>query len=497
LSILEQQSLFEVVMGIGNGTDTHEMLQSSLSIMIRRLGCHLGAVVRADNETMEIVHSIPNHVKNSPEIILLCKSAFGESKNRVRPLIQTTPEHTLMVFTMPDYGILVLGKVGLPFSKRVMGTLVRIAEKLAIACVACEQTQIIQKEQQHFQMLESRYRFLFSNSPLPVWVIDAKSLRFLNVNDLAIQHYGYTREEFSQMTLHDIRPLEDIPEMLRLIASMTHGRVEGELRHLKKDGTLMSVEINSTSINYDGIPARISIVQDVTERKRINNELEQTTRQLRELVSNYEALQVAERKLIAREVHDELGQTLSTLRFNISMLNSKFGTDNPDLSTLLKNMKELIDHAIFGVRNVSENLHPAVLNLGVFLSIKWLCENFTSNFEIPCIFNSPEPSIKLAENRAIVLFRIVQESLNNIMKHAGAQTVQVSLSASNDQMSIEVRDDGKGFEIDAPKSQKTFGLFGMRERVRAVGGSLTITSERGTGTRVWASIPIQDVESQK
>ena len=111
-----------------------------------------------------------------------------------------------------------------------------------------------------------RYQLLFNNSPLPIWVIDANTLQFLAVNDRAIEHYGYTHDEFSKMTLRDIRPIEELPELERVISSMNNGKISGELRHRKKDGTLINVSINSISINYGGIPSRIGIVRDITER---------------------------------------------------------------------------------------------------------------------------------------------------------------------------------------------------------------------------------------
>jgi PAS domain S-box-containing protein len=273
LSDLEQQSLFEIVMAVGNGTDFRVMLQNSLSVMIRKLGCNLGAVVHHTDLTMEIVHSIPYHIKTSPDIIAICQRSIAESTSSAKPLLVETDGHTLMAFTMPGYGVLVLGKIGAAFSKRVMGTLVRIADKLATACIACEQAQIIKEEQQHFQLLEARSRFLFNNSPMPIWVIEVDSLRFLNVNDRAIELYGFTREEFSQMSLRDIRPKEDIPEMERLISHSTDGKITGESRHKKKDGTIINVAVNSVPIMYDNVSARIGLVRDITERKIAENEL--------------------------------------------------------------------------------------------------------------------------------------------------------------------------------------------------------------------------------
>ena len=143
MSDQEQQSLFEIVMAIGNGTDFHAMLQNSLSVMIRKLGCNLGVVVRRTDEAIEIVHSIPYHIKSSSEIMSICQRSVEKPAGLIQPLILENSGQIFMVFTMPGYGMMILGKVGPPFSRRVMGTLVRIAEKLSNACIACAQAQVI------------------------------------------------------------------------------------------------------------------------------------------------------------------------------------------------------------------------------------------------------------------------------------------------------------------------------------------------------------------
>jgi diguanylate cyclase (GGDEF)-like protein/PAS domain S-box-containing protein len=127
------------------------------------------------------------------------------------------------------------------------------------------QFEVTEREEELRASVE-RYQLLFNNSPLPTWVIDANNLRFLAVNDRAVEHYGYTHEEFSQMSLRDIRLIEEVPELERVIASLNDGKLSGELRHKKKDGTLINVAINSIAINYGGISARIGIVRDISQR---------------------------------------------------------------------------------------------------------------------------------------------------------------------------------------------------------------------------------------
>jgi signal transduction histidine kinase len=262
--------------------------------------------------------------------------------------------------------------------------------------------------------------------------------------------------------------------------------------HRRKDGVLLDVEISASNIMLDGRYCIFASSRDVTERKRLERELLQTTIQLRDLVAKFESSQEAERKSIAREVHDELGQILSTLRLDISMIRSRFGKHNTELMVMAENMTGLVDRAIHGVRDVSENLRPAVLSMGIFAAIEWLCGNFSTHTGIPCVLGSPDPCVDLEEARAVVIFRIVQESLTNVMRHAHARNVNIVLSLRDENLCVEVKDDGRGFDMNNEKQLASYGLLGMRERARAWGGHLGIASTPDNGTVVSLNIPIND-----
>jgi PAS domain S-box-containing protein len=269
------------------------------------------------------------------------------------------------------------------------------------------------------------------------------------------------------------------------------GMWEGEIWDRRKNGEVYPAHTTITAVkDNNGIVTNyIGTFSDITERKRIEQELLQTTKQMRELVANYEASQEAERKSIAREVHDELGQVLSTLRLDISMIRTRFGKKNPELMALIQNTTGLVDRAIYGVRNVSENLRPAVLGMGVVTAIEWLCDNFTAHTGIPCVLDAPEQGVELEEARAVVIFRIVQESLTNVMRHADAHNVDIVISLCGGNLCVAVRDDGRGFNMSDSKQQASFGLLGMRERARAWGGHLDIASAPGKGTVISVHIP--------
>jgi PAS domain S-box-containing protein len=336
---------------------------------------------------------------------------------------------------------------------------------------------------------ESKYQSLMKTSIDGIHIMDIDG-NLLEANDAFCSMLGYSQEEISHLNVTDWVGNITKDEMRSAFKSNLGKNRVIEVTHCRKNGTLLDVEVSISYVTIGDHNYVVASSRDITERKKLNSELLQTTKHLRELVANYESAQEAERKSIAREVHDELGQILSTLRLNISMIRTRFGKHHTELLTLTQNVVELVDRAIHGVRNVSENLRPAVLGIGIFVSIKWLCDNFTDHSGISCILDSPDPCVELDEARAVVIFRIVQESLTNVMRHAHANSVKISISTSNDNLCVEVKDDGKGFDMSTSKPQTTYGLFGMRERALACGGNLDISSTPGKGTIISVRIPI-------
>lgn len=336
---------------------------------------------------------------------------------------------------------------------------------------------------------EARYQNLMKNSLDGIHILDMDG-NLLEANDAFCRMLGYTQEEVMHLNITDW--IKEFPtEESRLAFKKDFGNPKViEAVHRCKNGALLDVEISVSKTKLNDRYYIIASSRDITERKRLALELLQTTEQLRELVANYEASQEADRKSIAREVHDELGQILSTLRLNISMVRTRFGKHHSELMMLMQNMTELVDRAIHGVRNVSENLRPAVLGIGIHASIKWLCDNFAEHSGIPCILDSPDPCVELGEARAVVIFRIVQESLTNVMRHAQARSVRILITKCDRDLHVEVKDDGIGFDMNELKQRTTYGLFGMGERARAYGGHLDIASTPGGGTVISVRIPI-------
>lgn len=240
-------------------------------------------------------------------------------------------------------------------------------------------------------------------------------------------------------------------------------------------------------------PGMRGTLQDITERKRTELALIESRRQLRELSSHQKTLIEEERKRIAREVHDELGQRLTALKMEISLLRLGFG-NNPELFHIAEEMRTLADSTIDVVRQIASNLRPAALDLGLVAAIEWLAEDLQLRSEIRCELEIGSEEILMDELPATVAFRVVQESLTNVARHSGASAVRIALSEAGGQLHLCIHDNGKGFDPAAAAPREGFGLLGMRERVLALNGSLRVDSAPGHGTTVSIDIPLPATE---
>ncbi|AMO95998.1 histidine kinase-, DNA gyrase B-, and HSP90-like ATPase family protein [Collimonas fungivorans] len=213
--------------------------------------------------------------------------------------------------------------------------------------------------------------------------------------------------------------------------------------------------------------------------------------QAQERAYELEASREEERKHLTREIHDELGQHLSALRMGVSVVGLEFGGKNPSLQGKIERMVTLVDATIKVVRNVVSSLRPSALDMGIVSALEWLTEEFTANTGIPCRLDVREENIVLDDKRTTTIFRIAQESLTNISRHAQASRTEISLERKEKHYLLEVRDNGRGFDASIQK-KKSFGLVGIRERAHMLGGEVSIFSEPGAGATIRVSIPIAD-----
>jgi len=261
-------------------------------------------------------------------------------------------------------------------------------------------------------------------------------------------------------------------------------------RILTRDGQQRWAEIKSIArrleddrVVWDGI------VWDITESKRIELELASSREQLRELSAHLESVREEEKARIAREVHDELGQMLTVLKLETSMCELAYADLDPGLRDRLNSMKRLIAQLFQLVRDVATALRPPILDAGIASAIEWQARRFEARTQIPCLVEVPDNLPTLSDAKAIGLFRILQEALTNVMRHAQAHTVELSLTLDEGMLCMTIADDGCGF-VPEQGRPTSFGLVGMRERVLMLGGSLQLDSESGEGTTLRVYIPL-------
>jgi signal transduction histidine kinase len=269
-----------------------------------------------------------------------------------------------------------------------------------------------------------------------------------------------------------------------------------ELTCLRNDGTSFPGSATFSRLEtLHGLLHTVVLV-NVTDKKQTLKRLSETQDSLRELAAMNESALEDERKSIAREVHDELGQVMTALRMRLSLMPMQFGKEIPGLSESVDSMKVLVDRAIKGVRNVATVLRPEALNLGLIPAIEWLRDEFQRNNAVRCVLEYRGLTDAIDEMRAMLIYRIVQESLTNISRYAKATEVKIMVNFSPPDIDVSITDDGCGFDPGEVMIRKTFGLLGMRERALTLGGDLMILSRPGRGTTIAVKVPLKRTEPE-
>lgn len=343
--------------------------------------------------------------------------------------------------------------------------------------------------------LEGMFRDVIEFAP-DAFILSDRDGRIVQANARAQELFGYSRAELlglatEALLVPDVRGQHQ--ERRAAVLGQARGSSFGsQTRCLRKDGSEFAGEVSVGTLQTNRGELLIAVVRDVTERQQQEEMLRASRQRLRDMAAQSEAMREYERKSIAREVHDELGQVLTALRMDLTFLDMRYGAQQPELQAKFHDMRGLVDRAIQGVRNVATNLRPAALDMGLIPAIEWLCGEFRRNTGIACDLDAGGGGIDLPEDRAIGLFRIVQESLTNVTRYAQARHVGVSLQRApdDDALRLQVQDDGRGFDPAQAATGKSFGLLGMQERAVALGGTLDVQSAPGQGTCIRATIPL-------
>ena len=264
------------------------------------------------------------------------------------------------------------------------------------------------------------------------------------------------------------------------------------LQGLRRDGEEFPLDASISQHIENGRKLFTVILRDVTERVRAEHALLESKQELRELASAAHTVREQEKSRIARELHDELAQSLTSVKMDLSAAREDLPTSQQQLSAKLEGMQNMIDDMVTATRRIAADLRPLMLDdLGLVPAAEWLAQNFTARTGIHCNFSVDPPELQLSDPYATAIFRILQESLTNIARHAHASLVEITLDGNGGEIILRVRDNGCGFDPTAPRKPASFGLVGLRERVTLLGGGISIDSAPGRGSVIEIQIPLQ------
>lgn len=343
---------------------------------------------------------------------------------------------------------------------------------------------------------EQEFRTLAENSPGMIVRYDREHRR-VYLNPAYERYTGIPLAEAWGRTPHDIwKPLMSREEYMTRLDRVMETGVPNQihLEWLTSDGSLTSHLMHAVA-EYDaqGVARGALVIgHDISELKTVQRRLEQSRAELRALAAKREAAREEERKRIAREIHDELGQLLNVLRLNVTTLDYRFGEKNPGMREQALRMVSTVDRAITVVRSLVTHLRPPVLNAGLWPALEWAMQEFAGSTGIACALECDAEEIHLDESKAVVVFRIVQESLTNVLRHADADRVDISLSQRDGICEVEVRDNGKGFDPANVRRRDSYGIAGMQERALMLDGVLDIASSPGRGTVLRLRVPVAE-----
>ena len=333
---------------------------------------------------------------------------------------------------------------------------------------------------------------LFAIESDAILMMDGATGRFLDANPAATRLYGYSHEEFLKL-----KPTDISAEPKKTGHAIAAREVSVPLRwHRKKDGTVFPVEISGNYFTSRGRGIHVAAIRDITERKQVEQRLLTSREQLRTLAARLRSVREEERARIAREIHDEMGHAFTDLKLDLAWLDRRLDEKKQSgqsgvrrrIATMMKRVESDLNTA----RRISTELRPAVLDTSGFVAaMEWGAKQFEERSGIECELDLPVEGMALDAGRSTAMFRIFQEILANIVRHAGATRVRTRLRAEAGQVVMEVSDNGRGITHREMADASAVGLLGMRERAREFGGEVVIHGKPGEGTTVRVAIPLK------
>ena len=352
----------------------------------------------------------------------------------------------------------------------------------------------------NLQLEHQRYRDLFEFSP-DGYIITNLAAVIEEANAIAAKMLNVRRELLVGKPLLVFVEKNSCDAVIRHIQQMSKRRSANAVRwqaEIKPRGKEVFVASITSSVIQDPGDGRTGFrmaIRDITDARKREQELRDSREQLRALAARLQEIREEERNRLARDLHDEFGAALTALKLDLAWLKGHIAWAVPEVHQRIDAMSKLIDITTQSVNRTATMLRPRLLDhFGLMAAIEWQAHDFQDRSGIECHLQAEE--VELLGDRATALFRIFQESLTNVARHAEATKVEISVSRQNGCILLEIHDDGRGVTREKISSSTSLGLLGMRERAYAFGGDVKIESDNGQGTTVRVQIPISHEKRQ-
>jgi PAS domain S-box-containing protein len=342
---------------------------------------------------------------------------------------------------------------------------------------------------------DERFRIAFQTSPDSAAIIRLRDGVYVDINDTFAAVTGYRWDEVIGLSSPELGLYADPEDRNRILAVLHE---DGVLRNYEvvlrmKNGSLRTGLVSARVLDLNGELYILTIARDITEQKVVDIELRRSREQLRRLTQHIETTREEERKWIAREIHDELGQLLTALKLDLSWMKKRLPPESGELMDKASGMNALVESAMQSIKRILFQLRPVPLgDVGFEAALEWLVQDMRSRTGLECEARMNIVSDRLDPARTTAIFRILQEALNNVVRHARATKVLIELTGDANRIVLRVDDNGVGVSSADEHKVKSFGIIGMRERARFYGGEVDIQKKVEGGTVVIATIPTKE-----
>ncbi|MEJ5261163.1 MAG: PAS domain S-box protein [Ignavibacterium sp.] len=354
-----------------------------------------------------------------------------------------------------------------------------------------ENEELLQRLQLHLERIPLAYLILDSNFKIKFFNPEAEKI------------FGYKNSEVRGKDPYDFlipessKQLVDEKKRRWLLGDMN---ANGINENITKDGKIILCEWYNTPIldENGNLVEVISMGIDVTEREKSKLELQKSEQKLRALASHLQSVREEERATIARELHDELGQILTSIKMNLLMMSKQVlqedeSFDKSVFENEINSMNEMIEHSVRRLKKLISELRPEVLdNLGLIPAVEWLIEQFITRSGVKVIYKPEIKNLNLSKQKQLNIYRIIQESLTNALRHSKATEINLRITETENNLQISIQDNGQGFNIDSLDPIHSIGITGMKERALSFGAELKIQSTSGNGTTVLLIVPFNN-----